>query len=546
MTDEYFLVYEGRSGYYTKEGRLIMSYNRETGNWGLYVPDYVTNRVFKLICGELNIKEPERTIHQFKIREIKGSNNEFPAQMIAFPKNRQDRDWRTKIQTTKLVRPTPEQPDGISLIKSPYIHIEDGKLTWIKSDIGDIDPFDASMASFCHYRLVLPNDIEVEFKRAWNKWDKFFLTRMRDIDGRKVWYPVDIEGNPTTENADTYWDMRHGNNKFYRVICENGLYVGSSFSFDKMKYHFYGKGIKVPEIKKYLRDMLKSGCKCERCRGYLIFQQIEKHAPSYYGWGKDHYKCIHAAHTGTLPTDYDMIMDCNCKACKAFRNTLDRKQTLQEKLYRDEFRSKAYDHDEITYLTADWNADMCIKPHQIKKPDEQSVDDFLWRARAKHFKNLFAIEYERKFPLHFGSSSFRAKLAFHHCRLNGIEWKDAGEGGKAAEWLQEVFSTMLKPDCDCYVCKNLKEMTEASIDVYQELLLDRVDQRAYPTAIVGIHFNTSNSYWARQTVVKKQDVFDYFEKYVLYGKFCECPVFLFVKYCTLKVWAVVHSVHVIL
>ena len=49
MTDEYFLVYEGRSGYYTKEGRLIMSYNRETGNWGLYVPDYVTNRVFKLI-----------------------------------------------------------------------------------------------------------------------------------------------------------------------------------------------------------------------------------------------------------------------------------------------------------------------------------------------------------------------------------------------------------------------------------------------------------------------------------------------------------------
>jgi len=336
---------------------------------------------------------------------------------------------------------------------------------------------------------------------------------------RNVAYPIDIEGNPLKEGTEDFWDTRYGYTKFHKAICENDLDIPEDFDYERMKYHFYGRKIADQMILDFMEEESTTGCQCERCRGWRFYVAENGNVVEYEGWRKPHYQMIHAAHMGAMPTDMDMIMDCNCKACKSFRNTVNNKESLQYTVYSDTFRDKLYDPNARKYLTADYLTDFCIKPEEIKPYDEALVTDFHWRAKARHFKNMFETERSRHFPIKFDAIQLRYRYAYIHCRLNNVEWKDVQV--KANEWLLEVFSTLMKPKCNCYVCKSLKDKSGFSMDIWQELFLDRVDNRSYPTAIVGIHFN-SGGWHERNTPYTKQEVFDYFEKYVLYGKFCEC------------------------
>lgn len=495
--------------YYSRQetSEIILVYYLDDRKFGLYKSNRIQSAVVHVICEAFNIDPP-----QMKTDE-KGYLTEITPNIKIFP-NAVKISMKSSSGYVCYTFPTKDSA-GVEIVKGNGLFIKNNEIQEFQNN---------TISAWMPYWLrdheyLLPNGESVSFHRQ----EKWFLTKHKIIDGSHIYYPVDLEGNPlTNDNAEAYWNSwgTNGRAKILRYICENDISIPEDFSFDMLRYHFYGKSIDSVDVNEFFEDWDEDeGCQCPRCSGYRIYQREVGHTPYYRGWSIAHYKCFHAGLNGELPTARDMLLDCNCKACKAFRRTVHTKPDFLKSEYNQAFEDLGYSDQQIVYLTADWHADPLILPDELPIPDEATVDDWRWRPRNKDFKDIFV---QSKFPIYFRSMTIRHRYAATHCRLTNVEMDDVKE--EAGRWLTEVFNSMLDPNCTCKLCTELKQSEEMELGVANELLIENINPESYMTAIFNIHFKEDKWRWT-QVVRKKQDYIDYFQKYILYGKYCDC------KYC---------------
>lgn len=486
-----------------KESRLFLAVNLETYEFGLYKPRVITKPVFEMLCHILRA-EPENVEYEDEwLMDIKPNIKEFP-KFIQVPvvKSQQSHRW--------IKFPTEDHPNGYEIVDGKHIRIDNGLV-----EVMDNGKIYSWIPDYLTNEFHLKDGTKVKIRRTYSYW---YLCRERNIGRAKIWYPITIKGEPD-KTAVNFWND-HIDDRLNRSICEHKIEVKDNFSIDKMKYHFYGRQFGDDQIKEYFAIMAEEGndgeCPCPRCQGYDIYYAEKDHAPYYKGWSMDHYKALHAGLEGSLPTEAEMLRDCKCKACKSLRNTKDMKSNYVRKRFRQAFRDKKYTENQMSYLTAGFLADPKILPSEVKEPDKMKLDDFNWRHLKKHFHNF--IEDGKNEFIHFDRIPLRKRMAYMHCRLTLVPWKDVKD--ETEKWLLDVWNTQLKPHCDCKVCTLIKNAESMRLDMFIELMIEPIDKRSYPTGIFSIHFQKGSYY--ETPIYPIKDYLEHFNKYVIVGEYCTC------------------------
>lgn len=511
--EESYYGYKYRRDGYTagnKSTELVLDFDLTERTFGLYIDWELPQEIILGFKEALNISDEDMPIYDIDANNTIGiltpNNKRFP-KVIQVPK------VLTERSHNYWSYPTLDYPNGETLIEGEHIKIHNGMV--YKFDQNKIYSW---LPSYLQDKFQLQNGEECYIISS----DKWWLVKKKKIGDWDQWYPIDMEGKPLKNHeADQFWVERGNSNRtlIKRLICENELDMPDDFDDEMINYHFYGKSFGSQEITEYFEILVDNDgeCPCERCQGFKIYKREKGVAPYYRGWSMEHYKAMHAGINGSLPSDRDLLKDCNCKACKSFRNTRDRKESYLRSKFNSVMGSKGYEFNEIEYLTGGWKADPQIFPDEIPSPGLMTVDDWVWRPKSKWFKGLFS-EYGKTTPIQFREIPIRFKLAYIHCRLTLVEWKDAPM--EAASWLTEVWNTQFKPECNCKLCTELKESSYMMLTLANEFLMEPVNPATYTTAIFNVHFQTN--YWSTRETHPKQDYIDYFNKYILYGKYCDC------------------------
>ena len=494
-----------------KSSQLVLDFDLTERTFGLYIDWEIHESILTAIQDALYIPDEEfpqyDTNKDGNIGIIMPNKTRFP-KIINVPRviNTSDYSYWTY--------PTLEYPNGETLIDGNHIKIHNDVV--MKFDQNKIRSY---VPNYLSRKFKLENGVECEITSFSYKW---WLVKAKQIGQYRVQYPIEMDGTPLLgDDADLYWLERGRNNKtlIQRLICENEINIPEDFDDEMVTYHFYGKSFGQPDIVAYFDAFIANDneCACERCQGFKIFKREKGEAPYYRGWSMQHYKTMHAGYEGSLPTDRQLLKDCTCKACKAFRNTRDRKANYMVEKFEIGMQAKGYTTNEIQYLTGGWKADPQIYPDEIPELGEASIDDWLWRPKNAWFKDLLS-DRGKAAPMSFEGLPLRVKLAYMHCRLTLVEYNDAPV--EAARWLTEVWNTQFKPDCNCKMCVELKNNPDMLLTVANELLMELVNPATYTTSVFNIHFQSN--YWSNNETKPKADYIKFFNDYVLYGKYCKC------------------------
>lgn len=493
-----------------RSSELVLDYDITNQTFGLY-SDWEVPEIILTAFGEaLNVEIPIYDVAK------NGTIGIMTPNVTRFPKVIQVPTVENNREYSYFSYPTLEFPNGESLIEGVHIKVHNQVVErFVQAKLTSYVPNYLSKKG-----LKLVNGIEVQIYSSNYKW---WLCRQKSVgDGRVIRYPINLEGEPLTGDvADTFWAYFGDNskNRIDRYICEGDFTLPKNFDRDIVLYHFYGKNFSGDDLETYFTSMNESDgvCPCPRCQGFTVYKREKGTAPNYRGWTMQHYKSMHAGLQGSLPTDRELLKDCSCKGCKSFRNTRDRKEMYLKEKFKTNFEAKKYNHNEIQYVTGGWKADPQIYPDEVPHIANMSVDDWLWRPKTAWFKDLFT-DTAKTSPIFFDNVPIRYKLAFIHCRLTLVEWKDTP--AEAATWLTEVYNTQFKPFCNCKLCTELKNNPEMLLTIANELLIENVNPAVYTTAVFNIHFQSG--YWSSNATKNKQDYINYFNTYVLYGKYCQC------------------------
>lgn len=493
-----------------KSSEIVLDFDLTDRTFGLYVDWELPQEIILGFKEALNISDEDMPIYDIDANTTIGvmtpNEKRFP-NVIQVPRvitERSHNYWSY---------PTLDYPNGETLIEGKHLKIHNGVVH--KFDQNTIYNW---LPHYLQDKFQLPNGEDCHIISYGNWW----LVKEKKIGDYSQWYPIDMEGKPLKGvDSDPFWKERGNNSRtlIKRLICENEVDLEEDFDDEMINYHFYGRSVDDNDIINYFENLKNNDgcCPCERCQGFKIYKREKGEAPYYRGWTIQHYKAMHAGIKGSLPSDRDLLKDCDCKACKSFRNTRERKENyLREKFY-SEMKDKGYDWNEIQYITGGWKADPQIYPDEIPANGLMTIDDWNWRPKSKWFKRLFS-EYGKATPINFQNIAIRFKLAYLHCRLTLVEWADAPQ--EAASWLTEVWNTQFKPECNCKLCTELKEDPNMQLTIANELLMEPVNPATYTTAVFNVHFQTN--YWSSRELHPKQDYIDYFNTYILYGKYCEC------------------------
>jgi hypothetical protein len=491
-----------------KSSELVLDYDLTNQTFGLY-QDWEVPEIVLLSFGEaLNVELPIYDVKDGMVGVMTPNVKRFP-KVINVPKVESNREY------TYFSYPTLDFPNGETLVEGNHIRVHNDTVErFTQATLTSWVP------TYLKKKLKLENGEEVEIVSSNYKW---WLCKAKKVgDKRVIRYPVNLDGTIVEDElADNYWAYFGDNskNRIDRYICEGTFDLSEDFDREVVSYHFYGKNFDGDQLEAYFDIMAENGgiCPCPRCQGFTVFKREKGIAPYYRGWTMEHYKAMHAGINGSLPTDRELLKDCTCKACKSFRNTRDRKESYLRKKFKTKFEEKKYSNNEIQYATGGWKADPQIYPDEVPSIANMSVDDWLWRPKSTWFKGLFS-DNNKSSPMYFENIPIRYKLAFIHCRLTLVEWKDTP--AEAAKWLTEVYNTQFEPFCNCKLCTELKTNPDMLITIANELLMENVNPAVYTTAIFNIHFQ--ENYWSSNSIKTKQQYIDYFNKYILYGKYCEC------------------------
>ena len=492
-----------------KSSELVLDYDITNQTFGLYIDWEVPENVITSIGTALNVQPP---IYDTK----DGLIGVMTPNITRFPKVIQVPRVETHSDFNYFSYPTLAFPNGETLVEGEHIKIHNGVVEhFVQAKLRSWVPGYLQKTG-----LKLSNGIGVEIYSSNYTW---WLCRSKNIgDNRVIRYPVDMEGNPLIDELnDKYWSFFGDNskNRIDRYICEKDLTLPEDWDRDVVLYHFYGRSFNADQLEAYFNDMEDNDgiCSCARCQGFTIYKREEGVPPYYRGWTMEHYKAMHAGINGSLPTDRELLKDCSCKACKSFRNTRDRKEDYLREKFEETFKEKGYAFNEIQYVTGGWKADPQIYPDEVPNISNMSVDDWLWRPKNTWFKNIIS-DSSKQSPINFNNIPIRYKLAFIHCRLTLVEWQDTPE--EAAKWLTEIYNTQFNPFCNCKLCSEIKNNPEMLLTLANELLMENVNPAVYTTAVFNVHFQSN--YWSRNDTKNKQDFIDYFNEYILYGKYCQC------------------------
>lgn len=494
-----------------KSSELVMDFDLTERTFGLYIDWELPELVILAIQESLYI--PDDEFPQYDTDE-KGNIGIMMPNKLRFPKIINVPRVITQREYSYWTYPTLEFPNGESVVEGDNIKIHNDVISKFEQN-----KLNGYIPNYLTRKFKLANGLECYIESYSYKW---WLVRPKKIGKFSVHYPIDLEGKPLlTQEADVFWDERGHNNNvlLQRLICEQDIQIPEDFESEMVNYHFYGRSFGEEDIRQYFVDFIANNneCTCERCQGFKIYKKEKGAVPYYRGWSMDHYKTMHAGINGSLPTDRELLKDCNCKACKAFRNTRDRKQDYLKRKFWVQMQTKGYTENEIQYLTGGWKADPQIYPDEIPNPGLMTIDDWLWRPKNAWFKDIIS-DRSKVSPISFENLQIRYKLAYIHCRLTLVEWKDAPI--EAASWLTEVWNTQFNPSCNCKLCTELKTNPEMLLTIANELLMEPVNPATYTTSVFNIHFQSN--YWSSNETKPKEEYVKFFNEYVLYGKYCEC------------------------
>jgi len=494
----------------SKEGaaEVIATIDLDDEVWGLYKPDILTKEIVDAVCKILRFK-PEKLTYSDNLAEekllidVEPNVKEFP-NVTAVPMIKSTYSHRY------LIVPTTEYPNGEERIDGENIEIFNKVVKRFVN--GKIDSY---IPGYLNGHFELADGTEVFIRRKWGYW---YLVKIKRV-GHNTWqYPILIDGKPD-KSADKFWYYGDIDTKIIRYICESEATVPDNFATRKIRYHFYGKQFDDESVAEYFKIMSENNgsCICDRCQGWDIFYAAKQREPTYRGWGMDHYKCMHAAHVGSLPTPAQLMKDCDCKGCKTFRNTKDRKADYFRDKFNASFEQKKYTDVQKKYITMGWLADPQILPDDVKAPEEAKISNWNYRPLKKHFKQNVFEDKRADLPINFYRLTLRKQLAYVHCRLIGVDWKDLEK--EADKWLVEVWNTQFNPQCNCQLCSMMKSTIVMRLDVANELLIEPCDRRSYPLGLFTVHFTDRS--WDLP-IRNKRDYIEYFNKFILRGEFCQC------------------------
>lgn len=388
----------------------------------------------------------------------------------------------------------------------------------------------------------IPNGDEVYLTE--NKWrDRWYLAKEKFVGNathRWTWrkdkefyednqyYPVDYEGK-VIENCTDYWcDYDRNMVKIKRWICENDMPVPRDFNLDKAEFHFYGKYFNSYDLLNYIENY--HNCNCERCRMYDRYREKTGRYLNFRGWTKEYYVAKHFLYRDNIPSDEDLLFDCDCKGCKSLRKTKNTKSYLLRHLFRRTFQDKDYPENVTAYYTVNWLATIKIKPAQVPeytgRDDIQlKMEDFELKPSMVKFDKDFWSSSWRHYPIEpldkWYDLPTRIRLAIMHCRLTEVPFDKITE--ETNKWLNQVFNNFFEPECNCKLCKLLKEAEEFNIDIVNELWLEKIPSESYPTELVQIHFGQErSSYYRNRNPIDKKELIKHLKEYVMVGKYCEC------------------------
>lgn len=336
------------------------------------------------------------------------------------------------------------------------------------------------------------------------------LAQQHTFQNEKINVPVRLDLTPIRYCED-YWgnlDYIDNYNKLRMLISQELMELPVWFEWKKAHFHFYAVPLNADILLKYL----EGGCTCKRCRGWEIYVNKFSKAPKidYYG-GLDMLgtQLIWAGKHGFFPDTDQLAYKCKCGWCNRLRKTgryatYLKKFKLQKLGIVFEKNRRAYE-----YITLNKQATILYDYNKIPEHAED-LDLKYFRAPKDLINNLNVFNRQRPAD----------NLSLLHSWFCGLSYKEAIRA--LPIWKDQVFKTQLEPDCNCTICSHIKDAEKLDIRTFYELLIEPIDVRQYPTMLFMKHFSNNSNYYTYKH--NKEEMMDYFEKYILKGAYCECEI----------------------
>jgi len=374
---------------------------------------------------------------------------------------------------------------------------------------------------------------KIRIENAWSN-RRWVITTNRTINGRAYKVPVNFETLEPIVDCWAWWgnpDRLRNSRKVQKLILENELEVPKDLSMQRLNFHFFSRKLVLEDLKDYLLN----GCECYRCKGFDLFVAAESREPDFSYFNMDYYRTVWSGRHGYYPDVATFFYGCECSHCKRFRKT-DNYKYYERAVIRIEIE-KILGVDNKT-TRGYWNRKSNLKTRYLFMNNDVEIRYTLLnlpRNEAEIWDNLDMFQVDLQYNEIFTRSNFfsgifsddveslRMAIALTHCRCNSIPFQDVFT--ESERWLNEVWTTQMTPECNCAICERLKLAVSMNLSLFQELMIEPIDARVYPTGLMSQHFHRGWAYNSRdnKNVPWTKDSFiKYFNDYILTGTFCPC------------------------